>query len=162
MNAGDLDLGSTEPALLPGDMALQVGKDGVGYLLDVDHLGGVGGQVAHAQVCASGGAFGADAVLGETVYVPCQAGLTAVLVSGSSLRVLWRSASASPGSAVLAGGKVWEETAEGVLEGIDPVTGRVVQTLALASPVTHFPWLVATGETLYAPDGDRVVDLTGL
>ncbi len=162
LNQSDSDLGSTEPALLPGGLALQVGKDGVGYLVAIAHLGGVGGQLAESTVCPSGGAFGNDAVAGTTAYVPCQAGLTAVEASRHSLRVLWRSSSASPGSPVIAGGKIWDVTSTGLLEGILPGTGRVVQTFQLASPVTHFPWLVPAGETMYAPDGNRVMDLTGL
>src|SRR5205807_747858 len=45
LNASDGDLGSTGPVLLPNNRVFQVGKAGVGYLLDSTHLGGVGGQV---------------------------------------------------------------------------------------------------------------------
>ena len=44
-NASDLDLGSTQPALLPNGTLLSVGKRGTGYLLRASHLGGVGGQI---------------------------------------------------------------------------------------------------------------------
>jgi outer membrane protein assembly factor BamB len=162
LSASDLDLGSTSPAVLPGGLALQVGKSGTGYLLETRRLGGIGGQLYRATVCPNGGAFGNDAVDGDTVYVPCQAGLTAVQVHGRRFRVLWSSSSASPGSPVVAGGKVWQITANGLLQGIWPATGRVAQYLQLADPMTHFPWLVALGATMYAPDGDRVMDLTGL
>ena len=57
-NANDLDLGSTQPALLPGGMLLTTGKRGIGYLLRAAHLGGVGGQITSAEVCK---AFGAAA-----------------------------------------------------------------------------------------------------
>ncbi len=54
LSADDLDLGSSSPALLTDGRILQVGKQGVGYLLDAAHLGGVGGQLAKAQVrCAA-------------------------------------------------------------------------------------------------------------
>ncbi len=162
LNASDLDIGSTAPAVLPDGLALQVGKSGTGYLLRTDHLGGVGGQLATGQVCPSGGAFGNDAVDGATVYVPCQAGLTAVQVQGHRFRVLWTSSAAAAGSPVVAGGRIWLVTGSGQLQGIDPTSGRAVQYLQLANPITHFPWLVAVGPTLYAPDGDRVVDLAGL
>ncbi|MGC8627434.1 MAG: hypothetical protein ACP5VR_07750 [Acidimicrobiales bacterium] len=43
LDVSDLDLGSTFPVLLPNGLALEVGKQGVGYLLDIDRVGGVGG-----------------------------------------------------------------------------------------------------------------------
>ena len=148
LNASDSDLGSTGPAVLPGGFAFQVGKGGTGYLLDAGNLGGVGRQVAKGVVC--GGAWGADAVLGETVYVPCQDGLTAVRISGRSFKVVWTSGGGGNGSPVVAGGRVFEQTSGGQLEAFDPSNGHVLQTLNLSSPVTHFPWLVAVGPTLYA------------
>jgi len=162
LNVSDLDLGSTSPALLPNGLALQVGKDGLGYLLDVDRLGGVGGQVSTGTVCPSGGAFGNDAVDGSTVYVPCRAGLTAVHVQGHTFKVTWTSTGSAPGSPVVAGGKVWLVTSTGQLQGLQPSTGRVVGQLNLANPLTHFPWLVAVGATLYAPDANSVMALAGL
>ena len=80
-NAHDLDLGSTQPALLPSGMLLEDGKRGTAYLVDSAHLGGVGGQVAQAQVCE---AYGGTAVAGSVVYEPCaQGGLAAVSTAGS-------------------------------------------------------------------------------
>ena len=87
-NAHDLDLGSTQPALLPDGMLLADGKSGTAYLVDAAHLGGVGGQVAQAQVCA---AYGAAAVAGSIVYEPCeQGGMAAIDTAGHRIRVLWR------------------------------------------------------------------------
>ena len=94
------------------------------------------------------GAFGADAVSGETVYVPCTNGLTAVAVRGKSLHLLWRSSGGGEGSPVVAGGKVWEETPTGALFGINASTGAVVQTMNLPAPATHFPWVIAVGRAL--------------
>jgi polyvinyl alcohol dehydrogenase (cytochrome) len=159
LNETDGDLDSTGPAVLPGSMSLIVGKAGTGYLLDTGHLGGVGGQVGSTQVCEGTGAFGADAVAGETVYVPCTDGLAAVAVSGRALHVLWHSSGGGEGSPVVAGGKVWEETPQGALFGINAATGAVSEELSFPSPVTHFPWLVAVGSNLYAPDGSSVVAL---
>jgi len=159
LDQSDGDLDSTGPAVLPGGMALEVGKGGTGYLVNTAHLGGVGGQVASLQVCDGAGAFGADAVSGDAVYVPCTNGLTAVSVTGRSLHVLWRSRGGGEGSPVAAGGKVWEETPTGQLFGINATTGAVAETTSLPSPATHFPWVVAVDTMLYAPDGQRVVSL---
>jgi polyvinyl alcohol dehydrogenase (cytochrome) len=155
----DLDLGSSGPAVLPGGMAFQVGKSGTGYLLSTGHPGGVGGQLASLQVCNGAGAFGADAVSGETVYVPCTSGLTAVGVTGESLRVLWHSSGGGEGSPVVAGGKVWEEATSGTVYGISTSTGAIAETIGFPAPATHFPWVIAVGSTLYAPDGQSVVAL---
>ena len=50
LNAADLDLGSTQPVMVPGGGAFIVGKSAVGYLLNATHLGGIGGQLAQAPV----------------------------------------------------------------------------------------------------------------
>ena len=160
-NAADLDLGSTGPALLPGGLAFEVGKTGEGFLVSTSHLGGIGGQLASAQVCPGGGAYGADAVTGSTVYVPCTGGLVAVRARGRSLTVLWRSSAGGPGSPVVAGGRLFEEGQRGQLVALDLANGRVLQSLSLASPITHFPWVVAVGTTLYAASGTRLEALSG-
>jgi outer membrane protein assembly factor BamB len=162
LNASDLDLGSTGPALLPGGLAAQVGKSGTGYLVSTSRLGGVGGQLASVQVCTSGGAFGADAVSASTVYFPCQGGLVAVQAEPTSLKVRWRSSAGGEGSPVIAGGRLFEETSGGALEALNPATGGLLETVDLSSPTTHFPWLVAVGHVLYAADGASVVALRGL
>ena len=161
-NDADLDFGSTGPALLPGSLAFEVGKAGEGFLVSTSHLGGIGGQFASAQVCSGGGAYGADAVSGSTVYVPCTGGLVAVRARGRSLQVLWSSSAGGAGSPVVAGGRLFEETQGGQLVALDPANGRVLPSVSLASPVTHFPWLVAVGTTLYAADGTRLDALSGI
>ena len=101
----DLDLGSTQPALLPDGMLLADGKSGTAYLVSAAHLGGVGGQVAQAQVCP---AYGAAAVQGSIVYEPCeQGGLAAVDTAGNKIPVRWRGPSSAWGSPVIGGGAVW-------------------------------------------------------
>jgi outer membrane protein assembly factor BamB len=160
-NVEDLDLGSTGPVLLPGRLAFQVGKAGEGFLVSTSHLGGLGGQLTSAQVC-NGGAYGADAVSGSTVYVPCTGGLVAVRASGRTLRVLWRSGAGGAGSPVVAGGRVFEQEQGGELVALSPATGKLLQGISLASPVTHFPWLVAVGQMLYAADGTRLAAFSGL
>src|SRR5712692_7368262 len=50
-NAGDADLGSTGPILLPNGLIYADGKSGLGYLLHADSLGGVGGQAQVRSIC---------------------------------------------------------------------------------------------------------------
>jgi polyvinyl alcohol dehydrogenase (cytochrome) len=132
-NAADLDLGSFTPALVGGRI-LAVGKRGTAYLLAADRLGGVGGQLAQAQVCP---AFGTGAVRGDTVYVPCPDGVRALELTGESIRVLWKSAAAD-GSPTLSGGDVWAvDLRAGTLYRLDASTGAVTAQVALG-PVPHF------------------------
>ena len=76
LSADDKDLGSTEPAPLPGGLIFQVGKEGVGYVLDGTRLGGTGGELTSSEVCEGG--FGGDAVDGDTVVFSCYGSLRAV------------------------------------------------------------------------------------
>ena len=136
-NAGDLDLGSMAPALLPSGLVLAVGKRGTGYLLDGSRLGGVGGQLAQAPVCT---AFGGAAVRGTVAYVPCEGGgMAAVDTAGRQIRVLWRGPAPAAGSPVLGGGAVWvADWDAGVLYQLSPASGRVRQQIGLGSPLPHF------------------------
>ncbi len=92
-NAADADLGSMGPLLMPGGLVFAAGKSGLGYLLQADHLGGVGGELVERPVCA---AFGGAAAAGSTVYVPCVDGLRLVRVGpGARLDLGWQ----APGDA---------------------------------------------------------------
>ena len=134
---GDLDLGSTQPALAGNGMLLALGKSGTAYLLNPAHLGGVGGQVAQAQVCQ---AFGAAAVDGSTVYEPCEGGgMAAISVSGGQIRVLWRGPGSAWGSPVIGGGAVWvADWSAGRLYELNPATGAVRYSLSLGTTLPHF------------------------
>ncbi len=145
LSAGDLDLGSTSPALLSDGRILQVGKTGVGYLLDAVHLGGVGGQLAQGPVCAGsgsafgGGAFGGPAVRGRVVYVPCMGGLVAVDTANDQVKVSWRGPANVWGSPVLGGGAVWVASPDsGTLYELAPGSGRVRQQISLGGQLPHF------------------------
>jgi polyvinyl alcohol dehydrogenase (cytochrome) len=129
LSADDLDLGSMSPALLSDGQILQVGKGGIGYLLDAAHLGGIGRQLAQGRVCA---AFGGAAVSGKTVYVPCPlSGLTAVSTANRHVAVLWRAAAANS-SPVIGGGAVWDaNTTTGILYELAPKTGRIRHEIRL-------------------------------
>jgi outer membrane protein assembly factor BamB len=136
-NASDLDLGSLSPVLLPSGMVLSVGKRGTGYLLDGSRLGGVGGQLAEAPVCA---AFGGAAVRGTVAYVPCSdGGMAAVDTAGRRIRVLWRGPGPAAGSPVVGGGAVWvADWDAGTLYQLDPASGQVRGQIGLGSPLPHF------------------------
>jgi outer membrane protein assembly factor BamB len=121
-NEGDLDLGSQGPALV-GKWIFSAGKSGTGYVLRRADLGGIGGEVSQAKVCAS---FGGTAVVRDIVYVPCTDGLRAVRINAAGkLDVAWHADESVAGSPVVGGGRVWSVDAQGgVLHALDPATGR--------------------------------------
>jgi hypothetical protein len=162
LNRNDVDLGSMTPALLPGGLVFIAGKEGSGYLLRADHLGGIGGELFKDTVCqnggGSGGAYGGAAVAGSMVYVPCVDGLAAVRVdaTGPSFTVAWRGASGA-NSPVLAYGLVWTVSADttqhratwtGTLVGADPHTGAE-RSRVLLGPIPHFVSPAAANGNLY-------------
>ncbi|HEY2427970.1 MAG TPA: PQQ-binding-like beta-propeller repeat protein, partial [Acidimicrobiales bacterium] len=131
----DQDLGSSSPIPVAGKL-VQAGKAGVAYLLDPAHLGGVGGQLAQLQVCDR--VWGGAAAASGVAYLPCRAGVVAVAVSGSSERVLWRSAAFDAGGPVLAGGSVWvPDLGGGDLVALDAATGKE-RSRVHVGPLAHF------------------------
>jgi outer membrane protein assembly factor BamB len=159
-NAKDLDLGSTQPALLPDGMLLAVGKRGTGYLVSASRLGGVGGQVARGPVCQ---AYGAAAVSGTTVYEPCEhGGMAAVATSGNRIRVLWRGPSSAGGSPVLGGGAVWvNDWTSGTLYELDPASGAVRYRVSLGAALPHFASLSLAGPLAFVGTDDGVTAVRG-
>jgi outer membrane protein assembly factor BamB len=159
-NASDLDLGSTQPALLPGGMLLADGKSGTAYLVSSARLGGVGGQVDQAQVCP---AFGTAAVQGSMAYEPCeQGGLAAVSTAGGKIRVLWRGPGNAWGSPVIGGGAVWvTDWNAGTLYQLDQATGAIRASLSLGTPLPHFSSMSMTGSRAYLGTMDGVVSVSG-
>ncbi|MGH3745710.1 MAG: PQQ-binding-like beta-propeller repeat protein, partial [Mycobacteriales bacterium] len=104
-NAGDVDLGSTGPTLLPGGLLLAIGKSTSVYVTRQSRLGGIGGQLSTTDVCRG---FGGTAQSGSTVYLPCTDGVRAVTVSGSgAVATAWHASGDLNGSPVLGGGAVW-------------------------------------------------------
>ena len=157
----DLDLGSTEPALLASGMLVALGKSGTAYLVSSAQLGGVGGQVAQASVCP---AYGAAAVQGSTVYEPCeQGGMAAISTAGDKLRVLWRGPASAWGSPVVGGGAVWvTDWSAGTLYELNPATGATRASLSLGTSLPHFASLSMTGSHAYLGTSQGVVAVGGV
>jgi polyvinyl alcohol dehydrogenase (cytochrome) len=169
-NAADADLGTTAPAFV-GNLVFQVGKDRVAYLMDRDHLGGIGGDVASMQLCGTGtgvdysvSPFGGDAVDGSTVYVPCRDGLTAVAVETApkpAMQKLWTTPTGSSGGAVIAGGLVWTISQTGTLYGLDPTTGAAEVSESIGGVSNHFPTPAVADGLLLVPGSVRVLAFKG-
>ena len=155
LDAGDTDLGSVGATLLPSlGVVVAVGKEGVAYLLRADELGGVGGQVASAKVCA--GAWGGTAWSGPMVLIPCSDGLVALSVAQTSFSIAWKASNPRLGSPIIAAGAVWAlEPETGRLFALDLSSGSVLLTANLGQ-ARHFSTPAATEGFVVAPAGAQV------
>jgi len=155
LDAGDTDLGSVGATLLPAlGVVVAVGKDGIGYLLRANQLGGVGGQIASAVVCA--GAWGGTAWSGPMVFVPCSDGLVALSVTQTTFSIAWKARSPRLGSPIIAAGAVWAiEPESGRLYALDITSGAVLFTADLGQ-ARHFSTPAATDGCVGAPAGAQV------
>jgi hypothetical protein len=161
LSSGDLDLGSTAPALLPDGLVFQVGKQGIGYVLDGSRLGGTGGELGSSDLCEGG--FGGDAVDGSTVVFSCYTSLRAVEVTpAAGIHILWSVTSYAAGPPIIAGGVVWDVSRAGLLSGFRLSDGKSVFSTTTAPVVTDFPSLSASGSRLIVPEGDKVVSYLGI
>lgn len=147
-NAADLDLGSQGPALVGDRWVFAAGKSGTAYVLRQGDLGGIGGEVSQAQVCAS---FGGTAVDGDVVYVPCTDGVTAVRIGADGgMSVLWRADGSVTGSPVVGGGVVWSLDPGGTLHALDPATGESRSATDVGA-ASRFATPAASGPLLVVP-----------
>jgi hypothetical protein len=156
-NATDADM-STVPVLLANGEVFAAGKAQVGYLLNGSHLGGIGGQQAKANLSCGEDVDGGMAYIGTTVYTPCLKGPEALAVGASPphLTVLWRSG-VGGGSPILAAGRVWTLSTSGVLYGLNPANGAVVQQASVGSESNHFSTPAVGGSYLLVPSSQHVV-----
>ncbi len=157
-NAGDADLGSMGPVLLPGGLIFIAGKSSLGYLLHADRLGGVGGQALVKPICD---AYGGAAVLGSVVFVPCPGGLQQVKVGpGIALTLGWR-ASQVPGSPIIGGHTVYSlDPSSGTLYALDSESGSVKATLSVGS-TSRFATPTLSAGRLFVGTLTGVVAVTG-
>jgi hypothetical protein len=156
-NSGDLDLGSSPPALLSNGTALQVGKSSTAYLLNQASLGGIGHQINAISVCGSD-SDGGDAVSGTVVFVPCGNGVQAIQTS--PLGALWQTSSGAQGPPITAGGLVWS-IGGSTLYGFDPANGAAVDHVSVGDQANHFPTPSVGDGLLLAPSTDQVVAFAG-
>jgi len=160
-NCNDLDVASTAPQPVGRGHLFQVGKDGLGYLLDGNNLGqGSGPGLAGHQVCGTrigDGAYGSDAYQPPYLFVPCGDGVRRVTVGASDFSVDWRGTGCGKGGLAVAG-FLWCVSA-GALTGLDLETGQVAfKSAFLETTATSFPsvtvsngWIVVAGtQTVFA------------
>jgi outer membrane protein assembly factor BamB len=166
LTADDLDLGSTSPALLPGDLAVQGGKSGQLNLLDLKRLDGTtgpagprtGGQLQTINAPGPTDVFSEPAVWtshsGTTyVFVTTGAGTAAYrLGANRRLSVAWQNS--TPGtSPVIAGGLLYVyDEIHGALIVRSPATGRQLRSLPV--PQGHWNSPIVVGGRIILPVGN--------
>ena len=160
LDSSDLDLGSSEPVLLPNNLVFEIGKAGVGYLLNASNLGHEGAKPLYqAQACS--GSWGGGIYSGGIIYVTCADGLRALTLnaSASSFSPLagWHVTSSVDGPPTIAGDLLWATDAGtndgSTLYGLNPQTGQVVVNRATPS-TEHFATPSASDGKLFLGTGE--------
>jgi outer membrane protein assembly factor BamB len=154
-NAADLDLGSSSPVPVAGHIVI-AGKRGTAYLLPPS-LGGVGGEVATLDGCAS---YGGAATVGTAVVLPCSDGIRRLDVTGSTMRWRWQLTDAA-GSPLIAGDTVYALSPEsGDLYAVDLDTGQVRSHVHVGE-VTRFATPAPAGRLIVVGTTSGVVAVSG-
>ena len=161
LNQSDTDLGSTEPALLPGGLAVQGGKDGNLRLLNLGGLAGVtpstGGQLQEIQDPGGAELFAQPAVWNDRgrpyVFVADGSG-TSAYVLGANRRLTVRWSDGTPGtSPLIAGGLLYiYDMNDGALVIRNPRSGRVLARLPTAPGHWNSP--IVVGGRIIVPEGN--------
>jgi outer membrane protein assembly factor BamB len=170
LDSGDVDLGSSSPALLPTyhglRLAVQGGKDGKLHLLDLDRLDGtragpsahLGGELGEASAPGGGQVLTAPAVWRQAgrvyLFVANDSGSAGYeLVGGRHprLSVVWQNAVHGT-SPVVAGGLlyIYDET-DGALVIRQPVSGVALRSLPVADG--HWDSPIVVGGRVILPTG---------
>ncbi|HEY0277783.1 MAG TPA: PQQ-binding-like beta-propeller repeat protein [Solirubrobacterales bacterium] len=164
LNANDLDLGSSAPALLGEDRVLVVGKDGVMRVLNLARLDGhapggkprLGGEVQTLETPGDTQLFTAPAVWHHgretTVFVADFSATAAYALRGGRLHQLWQND--TPGTTpIVAGGLVYiYEPSEGGIEVYKPGSSTPIAKLP-GSPGHWNSPIVVDGHVI-EPEGD--------
>jgi outer membrane protein assembly factor BamB len=161
LDSGDLDVGSVGPAILgKSGIIFQIGKEGVGYLLNMSHLGGIGGQVFSKQICPTGyGAFGGIAYVANVTYVPCTSGIVAVKVKffpKPVLSILWTGPAFHAGPPIFSNKVIWTvDINGGELYALDPSNGTVLYSHSVGN-VEHFTSPTAAEDMIFVAGSQTV------
>jgi outer membrane protein assembly factor BamB len=159
LNSGDVDLGSTAPALLSGTRAVQSGKDGLLRLLRLPALGGrvgrTGGELQRISAPGGSGVFTTICVwrarAGVRIFVGDDSGTWSYGLVRGRLKVRWRAGDAGT-SPVLAGGLLYVYNPNGGLDVRNPSNGKLITRLPAGSGHWNSP--IVTDGRIALPEGD--------
>jgi outer membrane protein assembly factor BamB len=160
LQSGDVDLGSTAPALLGHGLAGQGGKDGKLRLLNLGRLGGrlgaTGGELQTLSAPGGTDVFTAPAVSGNRVFVATDGGLACYVLSGGRLHVSWRRGAGGT-SPVVAGGLLY--VYNGSLDVYAPSTGSLLASFSVGA--SHWNSPIVTDGRVAVPEGNANDHSTG-
>jgi outer membrane protein assembly factor BamB len=163
LNVGDTDLGSTGPILInDSSFVFQIGKEGVGYLLNPTNLRGYNASLFSNQVCD--GAYSADAYYNSTIYVPCTNGLFALGLNGTKQNPTffgeWNTDSFTSSAPIVAGGAVWSiDTDNATLFALNPSSGKTLYSFNLEN-VVHFQTVASADGKIFAANQTQIVAIS--
>jgi PQQ-like domain len=157
LDSGDVDLGSTAPALLNSTRAVQSGKDGLLRLLRLPRLGGTlghtGGELQ--TISAPAGVFTTIAVWRSggvvRIFVGTDSGTWAYVLRGGRLHVAWKRGQAGT-SPVVAGSLLYVYDPDGGLNVFRPKSGSLVVRLPAGSGHWNSP--IVTDGRIALPEGN--------
>ena len=163
LNQDDQDLGTTGPVSINNlSLVFQVGKQGVGYLLNESSLGRINGSIFSAQVCNS--AYSADSYFESHIFVPCTNGLVALKLQTStnqpSFSRTWGTDSFTSGGPIVSGNAVWTiDTDNGTIFALDPSSGTTLFNYHLGS-VVHFETPSSADGMIFAAANDQIIAIS--
>jgi outer membrane protein assembly factor BamB len=168
LDGGDVDLGSTAPAILSSRYAAQSGKDGKIRVLSLRRLNGrgragpyLGGERQTVSAPGGGGVFTAPCVWrhgGRTwLFVANGSGITAFRFNGGRLHGAWSRGTAGT-SPVEAGGLLYVYNPGGGIVVYRPTSGKLVATLPAGAGHWQSP-IVSDGRVIVG-EGDGNDDRT--
>lgn len=157
-NATDLSLGSSDPTIL-GPWIWVGTKRTTGFVLRAGKLGGIGGEVSKATVCAS---YGGTAVQGSVAYLPCVDGPRAISInSAGQVSTVWHAPIEASGAPTVGGGAVFvADYNKGVLYALDQRTGQVRSQVDVGQ-MPHFASPTLSGSTAYIGTLNGVAAVAG-
>lgn len=166
LDSGDADLGSTMPLLLPDGLVFEIGKQGVGYLLNASNLGHTGATpVYEANVC--NGSWGGGIYYNGVIYIACSDGMYALQLDTTTKTFAplsgWTVDPNAISPPIEAGGLIWSADYDGSnLYGLDPSTGAETFVSGNLNGFEHFATPSAGGGLLFVANqttsgpGDQV------
>jgi outer membrane protein assembly factor BamB len=155
LNHGDIDLGSTAPALLANGYFVQGGKDGKLRLLQLSRLAGVnavtGGELQTVPVPGPIDLFSEPATWrGSWVFLATSNGTAAWVLRNGKLHQAWSNSNGGT-SPVLAGGLLYVQWAGGIRVYV-PFTGRQLADLEIGD--THWQSPIVADGRVAAGEGN--------
>jgi WD40 repeat protein len=159
LNERDLDLGSTSPVLLGGDVLAQGGKDGLIRLLSVKTIAGpaphADGELQNISTPSGTRLFTAPAVWrhgGDTWLFSADGGGTAAwTLQSGKLVAMWKNSTGGT-SPVVAGGLLYVYSPKGGLRVYDPAKGNQIADLECGNGHWNSP-IVVDGK-IALPEGN--------